>query len=109
MERFKRASAFRWSSAAAHVGAVPLPDWLAPEPMRSTFTPEQWATCLQADSQSDAELELRRSGYTGRAAGSREFVENAESSLGRKLAAQTGGRPGNAERRDGQPGLFAGG
>src|ERR1019366_1147458 len=32
------ASAFKWSSAAAHTGALPRPEWLQPEPMSSPLT-----------------------------------------------------------------------
>ena len=41
-----RANLFRWSSAAAHTGLIASPAWLAPEPMQSTFTPEEWEVCL---------------------------------------------------------------
>jgi len=107
-----RPSAFRWSSAAAHTAAGSPPAWLEPEPMRSTFTPEQWDAYLKSDTIGEAELELRKSTYTGRPAGSREFTEWAESILGRKLAAQAGGRPpkssvaGAAARPAAQPGLL---
>ena len=87
------ASTYRWSSAGAHTGGVSPPAWLQEEPMRSSYTPEQWDVFLKSDSIGEAELELRKQTYTGRPAGSREFVEWAESSLGRKLAAQAGGRP----------------
>jgi len=88
-----RASAFPWSSASAHIGVTSAPDWLEPEPMRSTFTPEQWAIYLTADTFGAAEVEVRQNTYTGRPAGSRDFVEWAEYSLGRKLTPQSGGRP----------------
>jgi putative transposase len=88
-----RASAFPWSSAAAHSGGGSSPVWLEPEPMRSTFTPEQWELYLKSDSMGEAEVELRKSTYTGRPAGSRGFTEWAESILGRRLAPQAGGRP----------------
>ena len=88
-----RASAFPWSSASAHIGVSSAPDWLEPEPMRSTFTPEQWAIYLTADTFGAAEVEVRQNTYTGRPAGSRDFVEWAEYSLGRKLTPQSGGRP----------------
>jgi len=87
------AAAFRWSSAVAHTGAGPPPVWLEAEPLASTFTPEQWGVYLKSDSIGEAEVELRRSTYTGRPVGSGGFTEWAESMLGRRLVAQAGGRP----------------
>jgi len=88
-------SAYQWSSAAAHTGETP-PNWLEQEPMRSSFTPREWTACLEADTMGDEEAALRRSTYTGRPAGSPQFVAWAESRLGRALAAQPGGRPKKA-------------
>ena len=107
-----RASAFPWSSAAAHIGATSAPGWLDPEPMRSAFNPEQWAIYLTADTFGEAEIEVRKNTYTGRPAGSHDFVEWAESNLGRRLSAQKGGRPPKnatasaAACLSGQGGLF---
>jgi putative transposase len=89
----EHASTYSWSSAGFHTGGISSPAWLQEEPIRSSFTAEQWDVYLKSDSVGEAELELRKRTYTGRPAGSREFVEWAESSLGRKLEAQTGGRP----------------
>jgi len=64
---------------------------------------------LKCDSIGEAELELRKNTYTGRPTGSREFMEWAESNLGRKLATQRGGRPkatSAAVGLPGQAGLF---
>ena len=106
------ASAFPWSSAAAHIGAISAPDWLDHEPMRSAFNPEQWAIYLTANTFGEAEIEVRKNTYTGRPAGSHDFVEWAESNLGRRLSAQKGGRPPKnatasaAACLSGQGGLF---
>ena len=64
--------------------------------MASTFTPAQWAVYLESESLGEAELELRRSTYTGRPVGSQEFIDWAEASLGRTLGARKGGRPRKA-------------
>ena len=88
--------AYPWSSAAAHTGAAPLPDWLEPEPMRSSFRPPEWAAFLESDTMGDEEDALRRNTYTGRPVGSPQFVAWAESRLGRILATQPGGRPRKA-------------
>jgi hypothetical protein len=81
--------------------------------MRSAFTPEQWQMYLKADRIGDAEIALRKSTYTGRPAGTPEFVAWAERQLGRRLEAQAGGRPSNGSASagvetdsPGQTGLF---
>jgi putative transposase len=89
----EQASAFRWSSAAVHAGIGTLPEWLAPEPLQSTFTAEQWEMYLQSDTIGEAEFQLRINTYTGRPSGNSEFVKRAEDSLGRRLAPLPGGRP----------------
>ena len=99
-----QASSFRWSSARAHLGCSQAPSWLEAEPMASTFTPAQWAVYLESESLGEAELELRRSTYTGRPVGSQEFIDWAEASLGRTLGAQKGGRPRTASAGLGQQG-----
>ena len=104
----ERADTYRWSSGGAHMGTLSPPPWLQEEPMRSNFTPKQWAVYLKSDSIGEAELELRKNTYTGRPAGSREFVKWAESSLGRKLAAQKGGRPKATGAAAEQADLFGG-
>jgi putative transposase len=105
----EQASAYRWSSAAVHTGMAASPNWLQSEPWQSNFTAEQWAICLKSDSIGEAELEMRNSTYTGRPVGSPEFVQWAESNLGRTLAAKAGGRPKQAHAavgQDAQAGLF---
>jgi len=87
------ADRYQWSSASVHSGVQSPVAWLLEEPMRSTFSPEQWAVFLKADCIGAAEIELRNNTYTGRPAASPEFIEWAESTLGRKLTASKGGRP----------------
>jgi putative transposase len=102
-------AAYQWSSAAAHTGAAPPPDWLEQEPMGSSFTPAEWAAYLESDTMGDEEAALRKNTYTGRPAGSPQFVAWAESRLGRTLTAQAGGRPRKAAAAasaEGQTGLF---
>lgn len=88
-----RADLFFWSSAPAHTGRSEMPEWLEAEPITSTYTPQEWSVYLESDTLGQAEMELRQNTYTGRPVGSAEFVQWAESSLGRRLAAQKGGRP----------------
>jgi hypothetical protein len=60
---------------------------------RERFTVAQWRQTLLAESVTEAEQRLRVSTYTGRPAGSEEFVKQAEAALNRKLAPGKGGRP----------------
>jgi hypothetical protein len=89
-----------------HFGFEPTPQWLAAEPLASTFQAGQWETYLNSDTIGEAELLLRSNTYTGRPCGSPEFVEWAEASLGRKLAPQPGGPPTKANALEAQAGLF---
>jgi hypothetical protein len=102
------ADLYAWSSAAAHAGSAKMPEWLEAEPVASAFTAAQWLVYLESDTLDQAEMELRQNTYTGRPVGSVEFVPWAESSLGRRLAAQKGGRPRKevAAGAGAQKGLF---
>jgi REP-associated tyrosine transposase len=85
-----------WSSAPARLGRRAPPAWLNLEPWRDQFGAEQWRDFLEPETMSEAELQLRASTYTGRPAGSAEFIESAEARLARRLTPSKGGRP----RRD---------
>jgi putative transposase len=98
---------FRWSSAAVHAGFSAVPTWLQTDLVSSAFTSEQWRVFLESDRLSDAETELRNNTYTGRPVGSTEFIQWAESSLGRKLAPQKGGRSPKVMATGEQTNLFA--
>jgi len=87
------AGAYRWSSAAVHIGKAARPDWLTVEPFQSTFTPEEWTILLESETLGQADVALRINTYNGRPVGSEEFVKLAEARVGRKLVAQAGGRP----------------
>ncbi len=88
----KCADEFRWSSAKTHIGES-MTEWLEMEPWIGGFTHDQWGLYLKADTFSEAEQQVRASTYTGRPAGSLEFVKAAESMLGRTLSPKKGGRP----------------
>jgi putative transposase len=102
----ERAGAYNWSSAAAHCGSAPGPEWLATEPMTSAFTTGQWEAYLNSDTIGEAECLLRSNTYTGWPCGGPEFVEWAQGRLGRKLAPQPGGRPPKDAALPGQARLF---
>ncbi len=83
---------YPWSSAGAHAGKVE-PAWLDLKSWSSGFTPDQWDLYVKADTFGEAEAQVRRNTYTGRPAGSEQFIQEAERILGRKLASRSGGRP----------------
>jgi len=89
----ERAEQWRWSSAAARLGLAAPPDWLDLHTWHTRFTAEQWRQVLASPSMAEAELRLRASTYTGRPAGSDDFVTYAETALDRRLKPAKGGRP----------------
>ncbi|MEN6602483.1 MAG: hypothetical protein ABFD86_08685 [Bryobacteraceae bacterium] len=82
-----------WSSAAVRLipasalAMMDLSTWC------ECFTVEQRRQTLLAESVTEAERRLQASTYTGRPAGSVEFVKQAEVALKRKLAPGKGCRP----------------
>jgi len=87
------AEAWPWSSAGVRLGLANTPAMMDLSTWRERFTVEQWRQTLLAESVTEAEQRLRVSTYTGRPAGSEEFVKQAEAALNRKLAPGKGGRP----------------
>ncbi|MCE5307873.1 MAG: hypothetical protein LLG20_09520 [Acidobacteriales bacterium] len=75
------------------LGLVNTPAMMDLSSWRERFTAEQWRQTLLGESVTEAEQRLRVSTYTGRPAGSEEFVKQAEAALNRKLAPGKGGRP----------------
>lgn len=87
------AEAWPWSSAGVRLGLANTPAMMDLSAWRERFTVEQWRQTLLEESVTEAERRLRVSTYTGRPAGSEEFVKQAEAALNRKLAPGKGGRP----------------
>jgi putative transposase len=99
------ASAYRWSSAAAHfgkpdpAGMVDLSVWR--QEYTHEYTPERWREVLQ-NSVGDQELaeRIREATVRGRPLGAAEFVEDMERRAGRSLRPMTPGRPRKARESD---------
>ena len=89
----ERAEDWPWSSAVARLGGRPAPSWLDLRAWHDRFHAGQWRDFLAPETMSAAELGLRASTYTGRPAGSAEFIESAERRLARRLVPSKGGRP----------------
>lgn len=89
----KAAEQWRWSSAAAHSGAVAPDGMLDLERWRKRWTVAEWRDFLtQAESTGDMSA-LRQSTHTGRPLGTPEFVAGLEKLTLRPLTPQKGGRP----------------
>ena len=93
------AAAWPWSSAAAHCGSAPPPDFLDIAFWRKHWSETTWRTFLPAGVSEAAIAALRRSTHTGRPLGSRNFVRGLEKSIRRRLAARPGGRPRKSVRK----------
>jgi putative transposase len=83
---------WRWSSAAAHLGAARPDICLEMEAWQQRWTPASWREYLAAGT-TEAEVEaIRQSTHTGRPLGTSEFVNTLEPMLKCQLAPQRGGR-----------------
>ena len=89
----RRAEAYAWSSAKAHVdgkdphGILDLTNW--PGPWRG----ESWRETLQSVEEDVLLAQLRRSTHKGRPLGTDSFLSRLEAALGRRLRAAPVGRP----------------
>jgi putative transposase len=101
-----------WSSARCHTGRRPAPSWLSMSAWQERFTIGEWRIMLAAETVAAADLELRRSTYSGRPLGSAEFIQRGEQVLGRPLEPRKRGRPRQQQpaalATTAQPGLFVG-
>ena len=84
---------FPWSSAAAHVGAVPAARCITPAAWSAIVSREQWREFLEEPDREDILDGLRRRTAVGRPWGSQEFVAQLEARLGRQLKLKPVGRP----------------
>jgi len=89
-----------WSSAATHCGTAPGDAWLDMEFWQQCWTAAAWrdflaagATAEEADAIREEADAIRESTHTGRPLGTPEFIEKIESTTGRSLLPQKGGRP----------------
>jgi putative transposase len=96
-----QAEQWGWSSAGVRLGLASSPVRLDLEIWQERFTAEEWRVMLAAESLSEAEDALRARTYTGRPAGTEEFVRQAEETLSRALRPRKGGGRGRASLRRG--------
>jgi len=87
------ASAWNWSSAAAHCGTAEPDVCLDLEVWRRHWTAETWRAFLQENETEEELAELRRSTHTGRPLGASEFIQSLEQRTLRILTPRKGRRP----------------
>lgn len=82
----EEASAYRWSSAAIHLGKPAPTTMLNLTAWRKEYTPERWASALRTNI-ADEELSqrLREATLCGRPLGGADFIEQLEMRTGRRL------------------------
>ncbi len=85
------AVAYRWSSAAAHLGQSDAHDVLSTRDWCRCWTAAEWATVLSEGT--DEGASIREATYGGRPLGSAEFVGRLEAYWGRRLKRGSPGRP----------------
>jgi putative transposase len=90
----KSAAAYRWSSAAAHLGKITPSIPLDLAPFHAVHNPASWKTALSALSRDEAlELRVREANRTGRPLAASPFIQKLEVELVRHLTVQKVGRP----------------
>ncbi len=94
-------AAYAWSSAAAHCGLGAPDPWLETEPFTSAWQPAEWREFLSQAGATEEVDDIRENMHTGRPLGTPEFVLALEERLGRRLAAQRGGRRPRPRRTNG--------
>ena len=88
----KQAGAYRWSSAAAHLGLAPVPAWLDTEQFQRRWpTAAAWADRLATLTRREAALVRQATRHEG-ALGSEEFVKQLELTFAVKLVPKPPGR-----------------
>jgi putative transposase len=86
-----QATEYRWSSARAHAGLQPAPDWLSMPWFTHRHSTEGWQEVLRVGFREHGELErLREALRTGRPLGSDDFIDELERKLGRTLRPKGG-------------------
>ncbi|MCC6264485.1 MAG: hypothetical protein IT169_12980 [Bryobacterales bacterium] len=93
-ERAIRAVGDPGSSARAHAGRIPFPEWRSPAPWANGCPSEQLAEILEAGFRNHGPLDRIRHALTsGRPVGSNDFIEKLKARLGRTLRPSKGDRP----------------
>jgi len=87
----REAAAYRWSSAAAHLGAKDRWELLSMRDWLKCWNPEEWSEILNGGIEENAGI--REATYGGWPLGSEEFVGRLEVYLKRRLRRGNPGRP----------------
>ena len=87
------ATAYRWSSAAAHAGLCEYPAYLDKGEFSRMFSAGDWTECLRLEQCGVALADLRRATHLGTVSGDPEFVREMEKKYGRVLERNRPGRP----------------
>src|SRR5271163_5163380 len=87
------AAEYRWSSAAAHFGAVLPPAMLDTELWQQHWRPEEWRAYVRHGETDEEIAAIRACTFSGRPLGSSEFIRMMEERLQRTLMPNKGGRP----------------
>jgi putative transposase len=87
------AVAWPWSSAAAHCGTADPDTCLEMSTWRKTWSEGSWRKFLEEE-ETEAEIQaIRRSTYSGRPLGPRQFIQELEHHTQRRLTPAKAGRP----------------
>jgi len=93
------AGAYRWSSAAAHLGGADETGLLDLITWPTLMPPDVWRERLLLPEEEDLLLSLRLNTQTGRPLGSPDFLAHYEALLGRRLQPLPVGRPKKASEQ----------
>ncbi len=89
----KRAEDHRWSSARAHLGLEPAPDWLDTEQFQARWpTPGDWRESLTTLTRAETAA-IRQATRHDAVLGSDDFIQNLEQTYSVQLRAKPLGRP----------------
>ena len=97
--RTARAEDYRWSSAAAHLGLTPPPEWLDLAAFRERFEAEHWRWALGSEQPRAEIAALRGATRLERPLASEEFVRDLEARYDVQLLARSPGRRKSAQER----------
>ena len=90
----EQAEDFHWSSARSHLGTAEPEPLLDSAWFEARWTAEDWRTVLASRTPREEDVRaIREATYLGRPLGSKNFIAELETKLGRKLEARSGGRP----------------
>jgi putative transposase len=96
---------YPWSSARAHAGLTPAPEWLDHRAWAERYPAPKWREILGLGFRFSGDLDrLREATRTGRPFGSKDFVAELEAKLERNLDPQKRGRKPKPKTHAASPG-----